>query len=330
MAVSDDDVQVQKLRDTQIDSDRKRSRPLAGIAWFARRQGSGEGEPETVFSCRAGVTTIEGKERITEMSELEETHISKAILEAYYYKLADRITSDVIIVGAGPSGMTAGIYLARAGLKVTILEKRLAPGGGIWGGAIGMNEAVVQDEAISIMEDLDIGFKPASAGLFTVDTVEMAAGLCLRATKAGAVIFNLMTAEDVRIQWDRITGVVVNRTTIGETLPVDPITFSAGAVIDATGHQAVIANVLHRRGLLAVSSSGEGAMDAASSEVFVVDKVAEVFPGLWVCGMSTCALFGGPRMGPIFGGMLRSGRRAADLIRQAFDLAKPLLRIPVH
>jgi thioredoxin reductase (NADPH) len=35
---------------------------------------------------------------------------------------------DMIIVGAGPAGMTAGIYAARAGLKVVMLEKG-APGG---------------------------------------------------------------------------------------------------------------------------------------------------------------------------------------------------------
>jgi thiamine thiazole synthase len=260
------------------------------------------------------------------MSGIEETQISKAILEAYHRKLTDRICSDVIIVGAGPAGMTAGIYLARSGLKVTILEKRLSPGGGIWGGGIGMNEAVVQDTEIPILEDLDITYRPGSNGLHTVDTVELAAGICFQARKAGVVILNLMMAEDVRLQWDRVTGVVVNRTSIGETLPVDPITFSAWAVIDATGHQAAVVDVLCRRGLLAVSGLGEGPMDAVSGEAFVVEKVAEVYPGLWVCGMSTCAVFGGPRMGPIFGGMLRSGRRVSEVVKQAFALAAPLLR----
>jgi len=259
------------------------------------------------------------------MSGLEETQISRAILEAYHRKLTDRISSDAIIVGAGPAGMTAGIYLARAGLKVTILEKRLSPGGGIWGGGIGMNEAVVQEEAIPILEDLDITFKPAASGLYTVDTVELAAGICFQARKAGAVILNLMMAEDLRVQWDRVTGVVVNRTTVGETLPIDPITFSAWAVIDATGHQMAVVDALRRRGLLAVSSSGEGPMDAVSGEAFVVENVAEVYPGLWVCGMSACAVFGGPRMGPIFGGMLQSGRRASELVKQTFALAEPLL-----
>jgi thioredoxin reductase (NADPH) len=35
---------------------------------------------------------------------------------------------DVLIVGGGPAGMTAGIYAARAGMKVAMIE-RLAPGG---------------------------------------------------------------------------------------------------------------------------------------------------------------------------------------------------------
>ena len=33
-------------------------------------------------------------------------------------------TWDVIIIGAGPNGLVAGAYLAKAGLRVMILEKR--------------------------------------------------------------------------------------------------------------------------------------------------------------------------------------------------------------
>ncbi len=39
-------------------------------------------------------------------------------------------TADVVIIGAGPAGMTAGLYAARAGARVIVLEKD-APGGQI-------------------------------------------------------------------------------------------------------------------------------------------------------------------------------------------------------
>jgi thiamine thiazole synthase len=58
-------------------------------------------------------------------------------------------------------------------------------------------------------------------------------------------------------------------------------------------------------------------MDAEEGESSVVAGVAELYPGLWVSGMSVQAALGGPRMGPIFGGMLLSGRRAAALIDRA-------------
>jgi len=38
---------------------------------------------------------------------------------------------DVVIIGSGPNGLCAGAYLAKAGLKVLILEKRCESGGGL-------------------------------------------------------------------------------------------------------------------------------------------------------------------------------------------------------
>ena len=60
-------------------------------------------------------------------------------------------------------------------------------------------------------------------------------------------------------------------------------------------------------------------MNAAEGEAFVEEQVTEIYPGLWVSGMCVAAAFGGPRMGPIFGGMLLSGKRAADLIAEALE-----------
>ena len=255
------------------------------------------------------------------MPKLVETDISKTILKAYHEKLLERIVSDVLIIGAGPSGLTSAFYLAQKGLKVTLLEKRLSPGGGIWGGGMGMNEIVVQNKALPLLDKFGIRYKPSRGSLYTIDAIELASGLCLSAVQSGVKLFNLMTVEDMCVHRDRVTGVVVNRTEIARVLPVDPITFAAKAVIDATGHEAVVVESLRRRGLLSNSlvaeRLGEAPMDAPAGEEFVVERVAEVYPGLWVTGMSVCATFGGPRMGPIFGGMLLSGMRVAELVSSA-------------
>ncbi len=60
-------------------------------------------------------------------TEWNEPLISKAIIESYHRKLLRSIHSDVVIVGAGPAGLTAACQLAAAGRKVTVIEKRLAP-----------------------------------------------------------------------------------------------------------------------------------------------------------------------------------------------------------
>jgi len=260
------------------------------------------------------------------MTRLDEAEISKTIIGTYHEKLLDHLTSDVAIVGAGPSGLVAAFFLAQSGAKVTILEKRLSPGGGIWGGGMGMNVAVVQEEAIPLLGEMGIHCKPARDGLYAVDAIELGAGLCWNAVQVGVALLNLMTVEDLCVSQERVTGVVVNRTMISGALPVDPIVFSARAVLDATGHEAVLVQSLRKRDLLTnaggAAKFGEGPMDATQGEQFVVERAGEVFPGLWIAGMSVSATLGGPRMGPVFGGMLLSGKRAAQLISTALGITQ--------
>jgi len=52
----------------------------------------------------------------------------------------------------------------------------------------------------------------------------------------------------------------------------------------------------------------------SKAEQFTVKNTKEAYPNLFVCGMASNAVFGGPRMGPIFGGMLLSGKKVAELI----------------
>ncbi len=245
-----------------------------------------------------------------------DTHVARAILDGYHDKVSRALQSDVVIVGAGPSGLVAAWRLAHAGRHVVLLDKRLSPGGGIWGGSLGMNEVVVEQDAFSILAEAGVR-QHCRGDLFVADAAELACALCLKALHAGVVFLNLITAEDVCVHDGRVNGVAVNRSILGERLPIDPLVLRSRAVIDATGHEAVLADRLHRRGLIDSPEgrlAGEGPMDAAAGEQFVVANVMELFPGLWVSGMSVCAVMGGPRMGPIFGGMLLSGEKAGEMI----------------
>jgi thiamine thiazole synthase len=58
---------------------------------------------------------------------------------------------------------------------------------------------------------------------------------------------------------------------------------------------------------------GERSMWAEVAERDIMENTKEVYPGLIVTGMAANAVCGTPRMGPIFGGMLLSGRRAAEV-----------------
>ena len=244
-----------------------------------------------------------------------ETEISKAILQEYNRRLSEHLENDVVIVGAGPAGLTAGYYLAKAGVKTAVIERKLSIGGGIWGGAAGYNVVVTQDKEIP--DEFGMTSKKQK-GLYVFDSIGFAAALAYKAIKAGAQIFNLTEAEDVIIKTDAVEGVVVNHSAITiAKLHVDPFCIASKYLVDATGHPAEVVNMLiKRKPKLFPKGIQESFMDVETAEAGVVEKAGEIFPGLYVAGMSVCAVFGLPRMGPIFGGMLKSGRKVAELINE--------------
>ncbi|UCD05431.1 MAG: thiazole biosynthesis protein [candidate division WOR-3 bacterium] len=251
---------------------------------------------------------------------IEETIISRAIIESYLNELLESIESDVIIGGAGPSGLCAGYYLAKKGYRVVIFERALKLGGGMPGGGIMFNRIVVQEGAREMFDEFNIRNHEYEPGYFVANSLEATAALTDKALKAGARIFNLITIEDVIIRENRVSGVVINWSSVEiAKLHIDPISFSSKVVVDATGHQSEIVHIVEKKsgGKLLTPSGrveGEKSMHADVAEQFTVENTKEAYPNLFVCGMASNAVFGGPRMGPIFGGMLLSGKKVAELV----------------
>ena len=257
---------------------------------------------------------------------MDEIVISRAIAESYTKEFLNFMDVDVAIVGAGPSGMAAGYFLAKKGIKTVLYERRLSVGGGMWGGGMMFNRIVFQTEARGILDEVGVATKEYQEGYYIADSMETVSALCYRCLKAGAHIFNLISVEDVMIREDdRVTGLVLNWSAVSlANLHVDPLTIRSKLVIDATGHDAEVCRIVARKLGPKLSTKtgvvlGEKSMWAEVGEREIVTNTREVYPGLMVAGMAVNAVFGLPRMGAIFGGMLLSGRRAAEL---AGDLIK--------
>lgn len=260
--------------------------------------------------------------------KLNDVVITRAIIEIYHKKLLSDLELDVAIAGAGPSGLIAACELARRDRKVAVFERKLAPGGGMWGGGIGYNVIVVQDEAKPILDELKVKVEKYAKNYWTANSIETMAALMLAAIRAGAYIYNLVSVEDVMVSDGKICGVVVNSSAIQIAgLHVDPVSIGAKYVVDATGHDIEILKKVAAKSRVKIATpsgkiEGERSMNAELGEKSLLDNTKEIAPGLFVAGMAANAAFGSHRMGPIFGGMLLSGRKAATEIDKLLSKRK--------
>ena len=246
---------------------------------------------------------------------VSEKQITRAIVSNFCKDFLDNIHTEVIIVGAGPSGLIAGRELAMEGFKVLIIEANNYLGGGFWLGGYLMNGLTVREPANEVLDELAIPHEKVEKGLYFANGPHACSKLIAATCDEGAKILNMTKFDDVVLRENnRVSGVVINWTPVS-SLPrqitcVDPVALESRIVIDATGHDACVANSLAQRNLLKIK--GFGGMWVEKSEDLVVEKTGEVHPGLIATGMAVATIFGIPRMGPTFGGMLLSGKKAAE------------------
>ncbi len=253
---------------------------------------------------------------------LRERDITRQIAREYYKEFDQLIESDVVIVGAGPSGLICAHDLAAMGFRTLLVEQALALGGGFWSGGYLMNKAAICAPAHEILDELGVPCTQVKDcdGMYIVDPPRATAALIAAAYKAGARIMNLTRVVDLILRQNGLLeGVVVNNTTAEmaghDVIHVDPIALESKVVVDATGHDAVVVNLLHKRNLFQ-PVPGNGAMWASRSEEEVINRTGEVYPNCFVVGLAVAAVYGTPRMGPAFGSMLLSGRYGAELIKK--------------
>jgi thiazole biosynthesis enzyme len=259
-------------------------------------------------------------------ANVTEKEITRTIAAMFNETMTEYTDSDVIIIGAGPAGLTAGRELGKMGIKTLIVEQNNYLGGGYWVGGYMMNPVTVRAPAQKIWEELGIPYRKITDGLYATWGPHACSKLIAAACDAGVRFLQLTKFDDLVLKNKRVGGIVVNWMPVS-ALPrnitcVDPVALESKIVIDASGHDSVAVKRLMDRGYM--KWKGMDPLWVEGSEDAVVNYTGEVFPGLIAAGMSVTETHGLPRMGPTFGSMLLSGKKAAEVA-----IGK-LKEIPIH
>ena len=252
------------------------------------------------------------------MTNISEIHVTKTIVNEFMDDFIENILdSDVVVVGSGPCGVTAAKYCAEKGLKTVMIERNIYGGGGMWQGGFLLPKNTVGAPANKLLEECGVNLKDAGNGLYVCDSFEMVSKMLVSACNAGVKLLNSTNVEDLVLKEDHVDGVVIQWYPV-QQMPkfitcMDPIAIRSKVVIDATGHDSFLVKRLSEQRSGIPKPPGCGSLWVDEAEKKTVELTHEIYPGLIVAGMSATSTYGAPRMGPIFGGMLLAGKKAAEL-----------------
>jgi len=133
-----------------------------------------------------------------EFSEISEKQVAKAIISEFSREFEDYIETDVIVVGAGPSGLIASKELAEKGVKTLLVESNNYLGGGFWIGGYLINKITLRAPAQRILNEIGVPYEEAEEGLYVANGPHACSKLIAAACDAGIKVLNTTKVDDVK------------------------------------------------------------------------------------------------------------------------------------
>ncbi|XP_039119799.1 LOW QUALITY PROTEIN: thiamine thiazole synthase 2, chloroplastic-like [Dioscorea cayenensis subsp. rotundata] len=257
---------------------------------------------------------------------IKESIVAREMTRRYMTDMISHADTDVVIVGAGSAGLSCAYELSKdPSVRVAIVEQSVSPGGGAWLGGQLFSAMIVRKPAHLFLDELQIPYDEQEnyvvikhAALFTSTILSQILA------RPNVKLFNAVAAEDLIVKEGRVAGVVTNWALVSMNHDMqscmDPNVMEAKVVVSSCGHDGPFgATGVKRLKSIGMIDSVPGmkALDMNTAEDAIVRLTREIVPGMIVTGMEVAEIDGAPRMGPTFGAMMISGKKAAQLALKA-------------